>query len=158
MDLIHHPKAAYHPAAPSWLLPALLGPGWLGIAPDNSDKGKQKALWLCPNRAVTRTPGSRVGFPSQPQRLGMIARPFLSPLPIPPRIHYLIPRTRGSHNQPRAQLPHYNTPVPLSSLGHPKFPFFGHVCPSLLEAEHQTQRGFLPHPPARGCSLPLRKG
>lgn len=78
MDLIHHPKAAYHPPAPSWLLPALLGPGWLGIAPNNSDEGKQKALWLCPNPAVTRTPGSRVGFPSPDRHL------FLrNPLPLP---------------------------------------------------------------------------
>lgn len=58
MDLIHHPKAAYHPLAPSWLLPALLGLDWLGIAHDNSDKRRQKVLWLWPNPAVTQTPKS----------------------------------------------------------------------------------------------------
>lgn len=45
MDLIHHPKAAYHPLVPSWLLPALLGLGWRGIARSNSDKGKHKVLF-----------------------------------------------------------------------------------------------------------------
>lgn len=55
MDLIHHLKADYHPLAPSWLLPALLGLDWLGIAPNNPHKGKQKVLWLWPNPAVTQT-------------------------------------------------------------------------------------------------------
>lgn len=62
MDLIHHPKAAYHPLAPSWLLPALLGLDWLGIAPNNPHKGKQKVLWLWPNPAVTQEQGAHKGF------------------------------------------------------------------------------------------------